>query len=293
MPTEKMAGLMERVFSRLGQQNPVCAAAAQAIQSLQELGSRILPPQCGAERMVLWGEKDLYLQMTGTAGPLRFAPGQIRYARQATAADTAFYAESTPLQGLPGVAVSAVLDDVEAVQNGYLSTLKEPHAAEMKQTLTCWQHHRPIVEQVVGVAAEMNSKTLSSGAMLLSACGAGDSAPFSFTLRTELADAPAVAEQLKTVCQSAIGNKSEGPVVSTQGNELVLRYGGTAAEPVPAAVPVQGGSVFSLNLPVLSRVLPHEGLDELSAWIERIEGAACTLENESHTLLRVILNDAE
>ena len=285
----KMAGLMERIFSRLGQQNSVCAAAAQAIQSLQELSSRILPQQCSAERMVLWGEKDLYLQMTGTAGPLRFAPGQIRYAHRATAADMAFYAESTPLQGLPEVPVSAVLDDVEAVQAGYLSTLKEPHASETKETLACWQQHRSLVEQVAGVASEMNARTMSSGAMLLSACEAGASAPFSFTLRAELTDAPALAEQLRNVCQSALG--SVGPVVSTQGNELVLHYGGAAVEPVPAAVPVQGGSVFSLNLPVLSRVLPHDGLGQLSTWIERIEGAACTLGNESHTLLHVILND--
>lgn len=290
---EIIADFMEEVFNRLGAETPSCASAAAAIKSLRSLYGQFVPQQPGAERLVVWGEDDLYLQLTNTGCSHVFAPGAIRYAGQALAGNTAVYAESTPLQGLPAVEIAAVLNDAEAVHKGYLATLKPEIAEQQAASMQEFQNGRPLVEQVLGLAQDCNNRTLSSGALLVTANAAGAPAPASVSFRAEVSDAPEFAARLQSTCSAAPCCKESAPRVSVEGKEVVLSFGESSVVPVAQPVPVSGGALFSVNLEPLGRLMNQPELQEISTVVQGVDGAACTQGGECHTLLRVRLGDKQ
>ena len=288
-----IADFAEKVFTRLGAETPACASAAAAIKSLRSLYEQFKPQQCGAERLVVWGEDDLYLQLTNSSCSRVFAPGAIRYAALAHDGNMAVYAESTPMQGLPAVEVSAVLDDAEAVHKGYLATLKPEIAEEQSASVKKFQNHRPLVEQVFALAQDCNARTLSSGALLVTAGAEGASAPASVSFRAEVSDAPEFAARLQSACSAAPCCKEAAPHVSVEGREVMLSFGEVSGAPVAQPVPVSGGVLFSVNFEALGRLMNQAELQEISTVVQGIDGAACTQGDECHTLLRVRLGDKQ
>ncbi len=281
-----VAGFMWAVFSRLGAEEP-----ATSIKSLQSLCSRMLPQSHGAERMMVWGEDELYLHFACAAGPQRLAPGAIRYADSATAEDTAVYIESTPLQGGPAVDVPAVLDDVETLQKGYLATLKPELRSEKSSVLKEFQKNRGYLESLICFAQDMNSRISGSAAFLLSAGGGTPSAPASLSFRAEVAGAPEMADRLQRLCDAAPCDTREKACVEVKGTELLLRHGPESATPSCKPVPVSGAILFSVNTAALGRLMDSAELKTISSVVQGVDGATCTPGEECHTLLRVRLGE--
>ncbi len=275
-----VAGFMEAVFSRLGSEDSTCGRASAAIKSLQSLCSQMLPRQHGEERMMVWGEDDLYLHLACAAGEQRLAPGAVRYAELSTAEDTAVYVESTRVQGLPALNAATLLEDVEAVQKGYLATLKPELQDEKSASLKEFQRNRPLLEQIISVAQDLNNKMTGSCAFLLSANKG-------MSLRAEVADAPEMAARLQGFCSNLPGTQDEKGAVVVNGNEVAVAYGSETAAPAPKSVPVSGASLFSVNFEALGRLTDNAEVKDFSTMVQRVDGASCTSGGECHTLLRV------
>lgn len=296
-----VATFMERVFRRLAQGHEACAAAAGSVKSLMRMLQQFLPAQQEAERMMLWQEQGaFYLHLVCGAGAQRFVPGGLHYTELAGQPDTVAYAESTPLAGCPEIDIKSTFDAVENVQRGYMATLQPEAAKRVGEDTRQLQEHRAALEQACGALQNWLVARSGSGTILLRAAAPEAALPVGFALRGEFADeakAQQTREMLQGAVASAMGGAAELPRVESAGGTVLLTYGNPslAAEAPSASCPVQGGAVFSINLPAAAGVLERcggehretaEGIRAAAEWIERVEGATCTRDNELHSLLR-------
>ena len=281
---------MARVFSRLGAGNEAYSAAAEALKSLRQVSQQFLPKHHGPERFVVWGEDEYYLQMVGAAGDMSFAPGSIRYADNATADKTAVYVESTALQAGAALDIPAVLNDIEKIQTGVRASLKPDCVAECASLAQRLGQYRPYIEAVAATGRELNDGVQGSAAFLFSVAEGGDSASASLSLCAGVADPQSMADRLQGLIPLPSDGSIAKPTVCVREGECVMNCGGNAPAPSINAVPVSGAALFAVNLPLLNKVVQQQGLQEVSSWIKRIEGALSTQESEFHLLLRLTPN---
>lgn len=303
-----VATFMERVFLRLAGGDETCAAAASAVKSLLDAVAQVLPAQHGAERMALWKEPPhLFLHLVSGAGAERFAPGSLRYTELAGNPDTVLYAETTPLTGTTVLDIPAVLNSVETVQNGYIATLRPEHAAEMENLRLRMQQSRPAMEKLGTGLQNCLASLAGSGALVLRDAAAGAPYPFEFSLRGEFTD-ESVAGQTCALLRSGLHEifpaQSSAPAVETSANVVLLSYGSPPLGLVApeSVVPVPGGGLFSVNFPALVRMLEKmdpAGTDSrvqetlecargTAEWVERVDAATRTTQDELHTLIRIL-----
>ena len=128
-----LAQFMGAVFTRLAGENTAAAAAAGAIERLMKLLEQLTPPRKGAEQFMVWKDKDFYVELEADACGQSFEPGTLCHLSLADAPGTALYVECTMPKGLPVVEAKTVLDDIQLVQSGFVSTVKPEFRADVEE----------------------------------------------------------------------------------------------------------------------------------------------------------------
>ena len=297
------AAFIGAVFKRLGEENAAMGSAAKAVDQLLQQLEVLLKPAQGAEQMMLWREPDGFcLQLVTDAGDLSFAPGVLSYGAHHDAPGTLFFAESTPMTGLPAVDVPGLFQLVEEVQQAYINTLLPEYAEAEARSLRELQQARPGLEKLAAGGQKIASALGGSVAVLVQE---GDAAmPAAFSLRADVADAPVLDEGIRQIQEAAaelelpacfggagplqVQQQDNAVLVSTgRGLPLALPQGGTA---------VQGGSVFSLNVQALAGELNRVRASEadvaamLASAVKKLEGASTIRGKRLYSTLRVVLN---
>lgn len=299
-----VASFMEKVFLRLAPQSNACAKAATAVKSLLEMAEKFIPAQQGAERMMLWEDESLYLHIVCAAGPHRFVEAPMRHTAQAEKPETVLFAESAPVTGGPEVNVSAVLDNVTLVQQGYLDTLKPEYGDSVLESCRQLKQNRGKLEQLAAGFFGWHSGQTGSTALVVSRNASA--APFvSFALRSEMADAATAArtcEQLNE-CGAALCPEMHGCFSMRAEDSALLLNAGVPAAELPAAEPgpMMAGAWFTLKVPTLADVLETaagschdpqvkdaaEAVRNAAQYVQQIDAAASTRGEELHTLIRL------
>ena len=297
------ADFIAAVFKLLGEENAAMASASTAVEKLLQQLEALVPPSQGVEQMMLWREADaVCMQLVTDSGELSFSPGVLSYGAYQDAQDTLFYAETTPLRGLPAVNVPLLFQLVEEVQQAYINTLQPEHAEAESHSLCELQQSRPGLEKLAGGAQKIAAALGGSMAVLVQEGAAA--APAAFSLCAEVADATALDEGIRLLQEGAadlelpaciagagalqVQQQDNALLVSTgRGLPLALPQGGTA---------VQGGAVFSLNIQALARELKRIRASEadavalLASGVKKMEGASTIRSKRLYTVLRVEVN---
>ncbi|MBR5331339.1 MAG: hypothetical protein IKV13_07595 [Akkermansia sp.] len=298
------AAFIGAVFKRLGGENAAMGAAANAVEQMLQQLETLLTPAQGAEEMMLWREPGGFcMQLVSDAGNLSFAPGVLSFGAYHDAPDTLFFAESTPLQGLPAVNVPGLLQLVEEVQQAYINTLLPEYAEAEARSLRELQQARPGLEKLASGGQKIASALGGSMAVLVQEGDAAAKNP-AFSLRAAVSDAPVLDEGIRQIQEAAaelelpacfggagplqVQQQADAVLVSTgRGLPLALPQGGAA---------VQGGAVFSLNIQALAREMKRVRASEtdaaamLASGVKKLEGASTIRGKMLYTTLRVVLN---
>lgn len=257
------------VFTRLAGEY---GAAAGAMERLVKILETLIPPRKGAEQLMVWKDEDYYAELVVDACGQYFEPGTLRHLAAADAPGTVLYAESTMPGGLPAVELKQVAEDVQQVQNSFISTMK-PECRAVAQ-----MNELPRIQPcLVPLAAGLQSlgPAVGDGVALLVQEHAGATVPqqaAAISLRASVKDAAALAaagQKFREAGEFVVSKMSDRercevqehvmPYVQVaQSSDAILLHNGagglTLAAPQTAA-PVEGGLVFSLHLPELERVV--------------------------------------
>lgn len=293
------AGFMGSVFTRLAEVNETYAAAAAAVKSLLSLAAEVLPAKPTDERVVVWGDKELYVYLTSSAGNQQFVPGTLRHSANVSAPETALYAEFTPVAGIPQVDVGHLIDDVEKVQKGYLSTLKQQTVEkEQHAGLTFCQHKEALKMLLTGIQ-KWNEQLTGSGTLVLRESSEGAASAVAVTLLGTVNDADTAKEiqsLLGNGCRELCGDAAGDVSVNTVENDVIFTYGSQSSEMMASPVSVPGGGLFAVNFRALSRVLNRivpgaecaDVVQGVADMVQCVQGAMFSQEGQQHTLLKII-----
>lgn len=302
-----LAQFMGTVFTRLAGENTAAAAAAGAIERLVKMLELLTPPRKGAEQFMVWKDKDFYVDLEVDACGQSFEPGTLRHLSLAEAPGTALYAECTMPKGLPAVEVKTVLDDIQLVQSGFVSTVKPEFRAGTEEQKMMLGQLSPAFIQLAAGLQSLGSALGDNVAMLVQENTAATvpQQAAAVSLRASVKSAAALEAAEQQFCsagQVVAAGMSERErrdiqrevldyVKLERSNDAVLLHngaGGLALQQPQSGVPVEGGFVFSLRMPELTRVLTtFHGLDgtdkarnsartaaDAAQELERIDGAA-------------------
>lgn len=301
-----VAAFMKSVFQRMAKENAACAAAAEAVQMLLDAAAQFIPSPEGAERAVVWEEKDLYLHLVSQAGAWRYAPAALRHTELADLPDTALYVESAPLTGAALPDIPTVLKQVETIQQGYQATLNTPEAGGTPQPVSLLGQHRVALESLAAGLQQMGAATAGSSVLWVqdvpsatSGCGCR------YLLRSDMNDAT-MAEQTRSLlqqgCSALFAGAADPPQVGADGGAVYLSSGGAvpAVSLSAGAANAVGGTVFSMNVPTMARVVESsstgaEGreaaafLRQAAGMVDRVKGCMRTVGDSLHTVMKLEL----
>lgn len=299
------------IFSRLVDARASMAPAVAAIEQMLSQVAALVPRKDTAERFVAWKQDSAYyLRMSGDACGHAFEAGSFSQLQELRNPDTAIFAESTGVKGMPQVDFPALMNNVQLVQQAYLDTLTAEHAATRAAELAELQQLRPVADKAV---AALNSARLAEGgsvSVLLR--GKGSSAtpgvPVSFSIRADVADPAAIrtgVEQFRQSVQTLTQADSPAscPIEVQTGERCILFTSDEQGLPLSSSQPpvqVRGGALFSLNLPALATALDDAArvsaskdlqqsaasIKEISASLQMVEGVMTTRDDQVHTLIR-------
>lgn len=315
-----VAQFMGTVFARVSGENEAAAAAAGAIERLLNLLEMLTPPRKGAEQFMVWKDKDFYVELETDACGQSFEPGTLSHLSLADAPGTALFAECTMPQGLPVVDVKTVLDDIQLVQSGFISTVKPEFRADVEeQKMKLGQLSPAFVHLAAGL--QSLGAALSENVTLLVRENAAAVVPqqaAAISLRASVKDAAAMESAGQQFCSARqvvenlmsererrdIQHEVLDYVKVARSHDAVLVHngaGGLTLAAAQSAVPVEGGLVFSLRLPELSRVMTtfrelngtnkdshytRTTTDAAQEW-ERIDGAVRVMDGRLKMLFRL------
>lgn len=301
-----VADFMQRVFASLGKENETCAAAAAAVKSLVDMVAAVLPSRHGAERVMVWKEDALCMHLVSESEAPRFAPGSLRFYGLSHHPETALYAETTPLATSVGVDVPTVLNLVENVQKGYLSTIRPEHAAETQEDLQMLQKRRPAWEKLAAAAQKLGDSLRDSAALLVreNATQATSGAAIYARADVDNADhAREIASMLQSGCAELCGAEAQQPQLAVNDSALMLNEAGAESPLTTPAVNAVAavGAVVAVQVPALARVMASEAkqdkdaglaeaaaaMQDFSQYVQRLEAAVTSSECRSSVLLRI------
>ncbi len=302
---------LARIFSRLADTRDSMAPAVAAIEQMLSQVAALVPRKDTAEQFIVWKQDAAYyLRLSGDACGQTFVPGALSQLQELRNPDTAIYAESTGVEGMPHVDFPALMNSVQLVQQAYLDTLTAEHAATRAAELAELQQLRPVADKAV---AALNSARLAEGgsvSVLLRGKGssATPGAPVSFSIRADVTDPAAIrtgVEQFRQSVQALTQADfpASCPLEVQSGERCILFTNDGQGLPLSSSqspVQVSGGAVFSLNLPSLASALDAAArgsasedlqqsaasIKEISATLQMVEGAMTTRDNQIHTLIR-------
>lgn len=310
------ARFMGGVFRNLVSGQPAAAAVDRLLQTLVTLS-----PDCrGAEKIQVWKDGDYYVEFTADASGLSFEPGKLGVYPYANQQGTIFFAQGTPLRGMPEIDAAAVIDDVLTVQNGYLDTLNPVARADAEADLETFRLLSPALKSLAVGLAGAGRALGGESALLLQwnplASGVVQAVPVA--LRVSLGDSAAYAEAEKHLV--AAGDSLYALLTEREKKELqqellahvsveraesalVVKNGSDALTPAgaPDTIEVPGGMVFTLRLAELGDALSfiarknHDSdlnaaaadISSAAEEIQRIDGAVSTQNNRLRVRLRV------
>lgn len=299
------------VFSRLVDTSASMAPAVAAIEQMLSQLASLVPSKDTAERFVAWKQDAAYyLRLSSDACGHTFEPGSFSLLQELQNPDTAIFAESTGVKGMPQVDFTALMNNVQLVQQAYLDTLAAEHAATRASELDELRQLRPVADKAVAV---LNTASLAEGgsvSLLLRGKGASATTgvPVSLSLRADVADPAAMrtgVEQFRQSVQALTQADSSAscPMEVQSGERCILFTNDEQGLPLSSSQPpvrVSGGAVFSLNLPALASALEAAArvsaskdlqqsaasIKEISASLQMVEGAMTTHDDQIHTLIR-------
>ncbi len=301
------AFFMEKIFSRLAPESETYAQAAAAVRSLVQKSEALLPRQQGAERVMVWGDKPIRIYMSGSAAGQCFAAGDLRFPEYAARQDTAVYFETTPWKGGVEMKPAEILDEVEKVRKGYSLSLSPGEEECLVSTLPAFLLRRPACDDLFRGFQLLNATPRGGTAWIVRAGDAAAGAPDGIFMSGEVADAaamPEIRERLRSGLRSLSPEIPSLPVIGGEGNVVTMACGGSMPEPSADRIPIAGGCVFSINMPALARMMEMPagggsesqreltaelggGINFTSGYVDRVEGALCTDNDEIHCLLMI------
>lgn len=295
-----LAQFMGAVFTRVAGENTAATAAAGAIERLVKLLELLTPPRKGAEQFMVWKDKDFYVELEADACGQSFEPGTLCHLSLADAPGTALYAECTMPKGLPVVDVKTVLDDIQLVQSGFISTVKPEFRADVEeQKLKLGQLSPAFVHLAAGL--QSLGSALGENVTLLVQENATATVPqqaAAVSFRASVKDAVSMAQAEQQVLAGGqvvwnlMSDRERRDIqrevldyarVERSGDAVLLHngVGGLSLAAPQSAVPVEGGLVFSLHLPELTHVLTTfhrlEGTDKTRKYAQITDDAALEL----------------
>ena len=301
-----VAAFMKSVFQRLSKENAACAAAAESVQMLLDAAAKFIPSPEGAERAVVWEDDDMYLHLVSQAGAWRYTPAALQHTELAALPDTALYVESAPLTGGALPDIPTVLKQVETIQQGYQATLNTPEAGGTPYPVFMLGQHRAALESLAAGLQQMGAATVGSSVLWVQeAPSATAGSGCRYLLRSDLNDAT-TAEQTRSLlqqgCSVLFAGAAESPQVGTNGGAVYLSSGGAVpvVSPSAGAVNAVGGTVFSMNVPTMARVVESASagaeakeaaafLHQAAGMVDRVKGCMRTVGDSLHTVMKLEL----
>ena len=298
-----VAAFMSGIFRRLAPQGGQFHAAADAVDALLAQLCAVMPVKKVAEQMAIWKSDAVYIRMVSDACGQRFSSGNITGLAGSSSEDTIFYAESTPMHGTPEADLPAALNAVQKIQTGYQETLSPAAADREKNTLEKFVEMRPCMEKLATGVQRMADARAGHISFRLSETKSPTEPPAYMALRAQVQDSAAFQEGFRQCCDGVVALLPQASEicrqlqVETEEHEALVHNGNKNTLVSSAPVPVEGGAVFSLNVPVAARAMEQVDADSAAmlqaaaSWIQRVDGCLKTADGQLYTYIRLQMND--
>lgn len=177
---KRMGELVQTMFESLGAvpspHRTIFAQAAAGSVSLWEAAFSGSSQEGAKQDSGFWcalNADTLVLECSGDAMNSSYLPGVLRYAAQADAASTIFYAETTPIQRLsPSLGKAPGVPSLLDIGRGWAQTLSESEQKEWNAMLNTLEHLGPEFMKLRDALAETGRGLGDDGAILVDAAGA-------------------------------------------------------------------------------------------------------------------------